>query len=89
MWYFTWVLGLGLAVAFGILNGMWHEFHLVDSGDDGLDDIFDHGVLLFGRKNAPDQLDIDKRHGVSFLSGPVIRPGACFSKRAHRGQFWI
>ncbi|MBN8814415.1 MAG: cytochrome bd-I oxidase subunit CydX [Sphingomonas sp.] len=30
MWYFTWVLGLGLAVAFGILNGMWHEFHLPD-----------------------------------------------------------
>lgn len=30
MWYFTWVLGLGLAVAFGILNGMWHEFHLAD-----------------------------------------------------------
>ncbi|QJQ31167.1 cytochrome bd-I oxidase subunit CydX [Sphingomonas lacunae] len=27
MWYFTWVLGLGLAVAFGILNGVWHEFH--------------------------------------------------------------
>jgi cyd operon protein YbgT len=28
MWYFTWVLGLGLAVGFGILNGIWHEFHL-------------------------------------------------------------
>ncbi|WP_294444430.1 cytochrome bd-I oxidase subunit CydX [uncultured Sphingomonas sp.] len=28
MWYFAWVLGLGLAVAFGILNGIWHEFHL-------------------------------------------------------------
>jgi cyd operon protein YbgT len=28
MWYFTWVLGLGLAVGFGILNGLWHEFHL-------------------------------------------------------------
>jgi cyd operon protein YbgT len=26
MWYFTWVLGLGLAVTFGILNGLWHEF---------------------------------------------------------------
>lgn len=26
MWYFTWVLGLGLAVASGILNGIWHEF---------------------------------------------------------------
>ncbi|MBD8618471.1 cyd operon protein YbgT [Sphingomonas sp. PP-CE-3G-477] len=28
MWYFSWVLGLGLAVGFGILNGIWHEFHL-------------------------------------------------------------
>ncbi|WP_267350390.1 cytochrome bd-I oxidase subunit CydX [Sphingomonas sp. GM_Shp_2] len=28
MWYFAWVLGLGLAVGFGILNGIWHEFHL-------------------------------------------------------------
>ncbi len=28
MWYFTWVLGVGLAIGFGILNGMWHEFHL-------------------------------------------------------------
>ncbi|SDC08613.1 cyd operon protein YbgT [Sphingomonas sp. YR710] len=25
MWYFSWVLGVGLAVAFGILNGLWHE----------------------------------------------------------------
>jgi cyd operon protein YbgT len=30
MWYFTWVLGLGLAVTFAILNGMWHEIHLDD-----------------------------------------------------------
>ena len=28
MWYFSWVLGLGLAVGFGVLNGMWHEFYL-------------------------------------------------------------
>jgi cyd operon protein YbgT len=28
MWYFSWILGLGLAVGFGILNGIWHEFHL-------------------------------------------------------------
>ena len=27
MWYFSWVLGVGLAVGFGILNGLWHEFH--------------------------------------------------------------
>lgn len=30
MWYFTWVLGLGLAVGFGILNGIWYEYHLSD-----------------------------------------------------------
>ena len=34
MWYFTWILGLGLAVAFGIINGMWHEFRM--SGDEDL-----------------------------------------------------
>lgn len=35
MWYFTWVLGLGLALAFAILNGLWHEMHLIDAGDQG------------------------------------------------------
>jgi len=25
MWYFAWVLGLGLACAFAILNAMWFE----------------------------------------------------------------
>jgi cytochrome bd-I ubiquinol oxidase subunit X len=25
MWYFSWILGLGLAVAFAILNAMWLE----------------------------------------------------------------
>ena len=30
MWYFSWILGLGLAVAFGILNGLWHELHSTD-----------------------------------------------------------
>ncbi|HTJ62893.1 MAG TPA: cytochrome bd-I oxidase subunit CydX [Alphaproteobacteria bacterium] len=25
MWYFTWVLGLGLACAAGILNALWYE----------------------------------------------------------------
>lgn len=38
MWYFTWVLGLGLAVAFGVLNGMWLEFHVLGEGDSGEDD---------------------------------------------------
>ena len=30
MWYFSWVLGVGLAVGSGILNGMGHEFHSDD-----------------------------------------------------------
>jgi len=25
MWYFSWMLGLGLALTFGILNAMWYE----------------------------------------------------------------
>ena len=25
MWYFSWVLGVGFACAFGILNAMWFE----------------------------------------------------------------
>jgi cyd operon protein YbgT len=25
MWYFSWMLGLGLALAFGILNALWFE----------------------------------------------------------------
>lgn len=34
MWYFAWILGIGLAVGFGILNGIWHEFHQpIDAGD--------------------------------------------------------
>jgi cyd operon protein YbgT len=26
MWYFSWILGLGFALLFGILNAMWYEF---------------------------------------------------------------
>jgi cyd operon protein YbgT len=25
MWYFSWILGLGFACAFAILNAMWFE----------------------------------------------------------------
>jgi cyd operon protein YbgT len=25
VWYFSWILGLGLAAAFAILNAMWFE----------------------------------------------------------------
>jgi len=25
MWYFSWILGLGLAATFGILNAIWYE----------------------------------------------------------------
>jgi cyd operon protein YbgT len=28
MWYFTWVLGVGFACGFGILNAIWHEQYL-------------------------------------------------------------
>lgn len=25
MWYFTWILGLGFALAFGVINAIWYE----------------------------------------------------------------
>jgi len=25
MWYFSWILGLGLALCFGVLNAIWYE----------------------------------------------------------------
>jgi len=25
MWYFSWILGLGFALLFGILNAIWYE----------------------------------------------------------------
>jgi cyd operon protein YbgT len=28
MWYFTWILGIGVALAFGIINVMWLEQRL-------------------------------------------------------------
>lgn len=33
MWYFSWILGLGLACAFSILNAMWFELREVGSDD--------------------------------------------------------
>ena len=27
MWYFSWILGTGLASAFAVLNAMWFELH--------------------------------------------------------------
>ena len=32
MWYFSWVLGLGLACSFAILNAMWLEVTDNDHG---------------------------------------------------------
>ena len=27
MWYFSWILGTGLACAFAVLNAMWFELY--------------------------------------------------------------
>lgn len=38
MWYFTWILGLGFACAFGILNAIWLEVHETDAAAKRLGD---------------------------------------------------
>ncbi|VCU69859.1 Cytochrome bd ubiquinol oxidase subunit X [Pigmentiphaga humi] len=35
MWYFSWILGLGLAATFAVLNAMWYE--LVQDDNDKRD----------------------------------------------------
>jgi cyd operon protein YbgT len=35
MWYFAWILGIGLAVLFGVVNGLWHEFHMPLDSEEG------------------------------------------------------
>jgi len=32
MWYFAWILGLGLAATVGILNALWYELRTVREG---------------------------------------------------------
>ncbi len=34
MWYFSWILGLGLALTFGVLNAMWYELREGKPGND-------------------------------------------------------
>ncbi len=37
MWYFAWILGLGLACAFSILNAMWFELRVVSKKEAALE----------------------------------------------------
>ncbi|MGV6818902.1 MAG: cytochrome bd-I oxidase subunit CydX [Parvularcula sp.] len=37
MWYFSWILGLGLALTFGILNALWNEVSMTEAGEDDLE----------------------------------------------------
>lgn len=34
MWYFAWILGVGFAGTFAILNAMWFEAHAQGASDD-------------------------------------------------------
>ncbi|BEV51769.1 MULTISPECIES: cytochrome bd-I oxidase subunit CydX [Burkholderia] len=33
MWYFSWILGIGVALGFGIINAMWLEAEVFSRGD--------------------------------------------------------
>ena len=34
MWYFSWILGIGLACSFAILNAMWYEIHADEAANE-------------------------------------------------------
>ena len=33
MWYFSWILGTGFALAFGVLNAIWYEITIPPGGE--------------------------------------------------------
>jgi cyd operon protein YbgT len=35
MWYFTWILGVLLALSLGIINVMWYEAEYANPGGEG------------------------------------------------------
>jgi cyd operon protein YbgT len=35
MWYFSWILGTGFALAFGVLNAIWYEITDTQGGEPG------------------------------------------------------
>ncbi|MBN3815948.1 cytochrome bd-I oxidase subunit CydX [Paraburkholderia sp. Se-20369] len=37
MWYFSWILGIGVALGFGIINAMWLEAEVFPRGANGAD----------------------------------------------------
>ena len=54
MWYFAWILGLGLACTFAILNAMWLEVQAFQAEQDALRD--EAGVLFVVRRVEVDYL---------------------------------
>ena len=34
MWYFTWILGVSLAICLGIMNVLWYEINDMDMEDE-------------------------------------------------------
>ncbi|HDR8946652.1 cytochrome bd-I oxidase subunit CydX [Burkholderia vietnamiensis] len=37
MWYFSWILGIGVALGFGVINAMWLEAEVFSRGNKGPD----------------------------------------------------
>jgi cytochrome bd-I ubiquinol oxidase subunit X len=56
MWYFAWILGLGLALAFGIINVMWLEasFSLGELEEETVGKRFQPGAKVKTRRDVPE-----------------------------------
>ena len=56
MWYFTWILGLGAALAFGIINVMWLEAsYTFGELDEEMNRYWNEWDLLIEREASRDQ----------------------------------
>lgn len=39
MWYFSWILGMGLACSFSVLNALWYEINSIHKAKDKKDNL--------------------------------------------------
>jgi cyd operon protein YbgT len=56
MWYFAWILGLGLALAFGIINVMWLEasFTFGELEEETVSKRFQRGAKVKTSRDVPE-----------------------------------
>ena len=95
MWYFTWILGVGLALAFGIINVMWLEasYTFGELDESRIDERFARrGDLHLVVVVTDSHFEVRRGHGKPVITGGNLHAeqdglgGPCRDNRTGYGQ---